>query len=172
MTTEEWKEIDWAKVGKEKAIFLYQEAKETEHEVVAAINALNQKAFNLLTLTFPFLIALISALLSQWTVIDTAVRLAGLVMSGGLFLSAGSMFAALFPRQIFYVSASPDQYFAHDYYKGTMIEILHGNLRGAVRDITYNEKVLRHRGIFFRIGFALLMAVTPLAVLTFFILST
>ena len=71
----------------------YQEAKETEHEVAAAINALNQKAFNLLTLTFPFLIALISALLSQWTVIDTAVRLAGLVMSGGLFLSAADVFS-------------------------------------------------------------------------------
>ena len=30
MATEEWKEIDWAKVGKKKVIFLYQEAANTK----------------------------------------------------------------------------------------------------------------------------------------------
>lgn len=36
MTTEEWKEIDWAKVGRKKALFLYQEA--AKYETVSHLN--------------------------------------------------------------------------------------------------------------------------------------
>lgn len=36
MTAEEWEAIDWAKVGKKKAIFLYQEA--AKYETVSYLN--------------------------------------------------------------------------------------------------------------------------------------
>ena len=171
MMASKWEKIDWTKVGKEKALFLHQEAKENEHEVVAAINAMNQKAFNVLALTLPLLIVMVSALLSQWSVLNLDVRWAGLVMSVGLFLSATFLFIAVFPRGIIYAASPPDVYFSNDYYKKPMLDILHGDLMGAARDIEHNEKILKYRGNCVRIGFAVLLTITPLAVLTFILFS-
>lgn len=167
----DWDKVDWDKVGKEKAMFLFREAKENEHEVVDAINDLNRKAFNLLALALPLLIALGSALLSQWSVLESASRWAGSVMVAGLLGSATFLLVAIYPRKIAYVAGSPDTYFAKEFYKNSMLDIIHGSLISATERVDINDAILAYRGRFLTLGVATLLAVTPLAGVVFIVFS-
>ena len=167
----DWEKIDWDKVGKEKAAFLFREAKDNEHEVVSAINDLNRKAFNLLALTLPLLIALGSALLSLWNVLESALKWSGAAMVSGLMMGSAFLLAAIYPQCIAYVSGSPDTYFSSEFYKSSMLDILHGNLISAAKRVDRNERILARRGRFFILAAAVLLVIVPGSAVIFIAVS-
>lgn len=167
----DWSKVDWEKVDKEKAEFIYREAQTVHRDIMKNHDVLNDKAFQLLALTTTILIAVSSALLSQWSVIDAAIKGAAIGFILPAFFAATSFSWVVWPRHISYSAVEPDAIMGSDYYQKPIEEMLHGAVMLSVDRLNGAHRSVGPRTKGLRVGLVLLVLSITLPFILFVTLS-
>jgi len=152
--------IDWHSVSEEKAKFIYNEAIEHHQGIIANNNRISDKALGMLSFTMPVMAALVGYFAISWGNVAPSLFLAAVSACVFLFGILFLLLLIIIPRGINEGAGSPSAYFTDDYYKRNMRELYVGNIVNIQSSIAIARKVMKKRGLYFKIA-VILCAVFP-----------
>jgi hypothetical protein len=158
--------IEWTKIDREKAEFIYNEALARLDSVHKNNDGITNKALGMLTLAVPVLAALTGFFAVQWGNLSVPLFAASICSGVFLFAILAALLLVLFPRGVTAGQGEPATYFSNDYYFQNMENIYKGNIQSLQKQIDEDRSVLYLRGNIFRIAillFAAFPVVTALA---------
>jgi hypothetical protein len=164
----DFKKMDWSKVGREKAEFIYGEATDHNDRLIESINNLNGKAFSLLSIALPVLSAAAGFLLGIWG--DAGKKPVAVIL---LFISLGLASAvlllliAVFPKNILLSTGTPASYFSGDFYKADMHHLFSYGIASLNKYIQHNLKIMKFRSRFLFAGTLFFIAAPIVTVAVF-----
>ncbi len=144
--------IDWNYVSREKAEMIYSDALKFHKEIMDSLNVMNSKAFQILTVAMPILTVVLGFLITQPENVSRKILVTAIVFSLSLMLSIIFLFMAVWPRDIRISGIEPLSYFATDYYKKKIEDIIYGNILLAFDTIEINHKARIKRARWLRAG--------------------
>jgi hypothetical protein len=166
----DFKKMDWHKVDREKAEFIYREALEHHESIIADNNRINDKALGLLSFTMPIMAALVGYFAVTWGSASFPLFTAAAISCLSLFIIMVLLLLIIVPRGIYPRTGSPGAYFTADYYKRDMRGLFIGNITNLHDAILHDRKTMYLRGHLFGAAVILCAAfpvVSFLAVLFF-----
>jgi heme A synthase len=150
--TIDFKKMDWSKVDREKAEFIYGEALGRLDSIHQNNDGITNKALGLLTLAVPLLTALIGFFAVRWGGLSAPFLAASVCAAAVLFATVVLLLLVLLPRGINPGQVEPAQYFMDNYYKNNMEDIFKGNIQSLQKMIGEDLALLTSRGNLFRIA--------------------
>ena len=163
----DFKNIDWGKVDREKAEFIYREALDNHRGIVDNINVINSKASGMLSFTMPVMAALVGFFAATLGAVSVSLFAASLCAGLFLFLILLLLLFVMMPQGIFPGTGSPGAYFTADFYKGDMRHLLIGNIMSLHEAVIHDKRVLYTRGRIFRIAVVLCAALPAASFIVF-----
>jgi membrane protein implicated in regulation of membrane protease activity len=154
--------IDWEKIDREKAEFIYGEAIARLDSIHKNIDGITNKALGILSFTMPVLTALVGFFLVQWGNLSIAFFSASVCAVIFLFAMLVLLLLILLPRGVNSAQGEPETYFTDGYYLNNMDTIYKGNIQALHNSINEDRTILNIRGKLFRAAIVLLAAF-PLA---------
>jgi hypothetical protein len=151
--------IDWEKIDREKAEFIYGEALGRLDSIHQNNDGITTKALSLLTLMVPPFAALIGFFAVQWGGLSTPLFTASVCAAVILFATVIFLLLVLLPRGVNSGRAGPGQYFMDGYYKNNMADIFKGNIQSMQKMIDEDLTILTFRGNLFRVAILLFSAI-------------
>jgi heme A synthase len=151
--------VDWEKIDREKAEFIYGEALGRLDSVHKNNDGMTNKALSLLTLAVPPFAALIGFFAVKWGSLSMPFFVASVCAVAILFATVIFLLLVLMPRSINPGRAEPAQYFMDDYYKNSMENIFRGNVRSMQKMIDEDLVILTSRANLFRVAILLFSAI-------------
>jgi hypothetical protein len=157
--TIDFKHVDWGKIDREKAEFIYGEALGRLDSIHQNNDGMTNKALGLLTLAVPMLAALVGFFAVQWGGLSIPFLAASVCAAAMLFATVIFLLLVLLPRGINPGRVEPAQYFTDGYYKNNMENIFKGNIQSMRKMIDEDFAILTSRGSLFRVAILLFSAI-------------
>lgn len=153
--------IEWEKIDREKAEFIYNEAIARLDSIHKSDEGITNKALNMLSFSLPILTALTAFFVLQWG--SLSIPLLAMSVCFGIFLIAilVLLLLILIPKGISSAQGGPSAYFTDNYYLNSIENILKGNIQTLHLCINDDLAIQRSRANLFR-GAVLLFAIFPL----------
>jgi hypothetical protein len=152
-------DIDWEKIDREKAEFIYDEALDRLDSIHQNNDGITTKALSLLTLMVPPFAALIGFFAVQWGGLSMPLFAASVCAAVILFATVIFLLLVLLPRGVNPGRVEPVQYFMDGYYKNNLEDILKGNIQSMQKMIDEDLAILTFRGNLFRVAILLFSAI-------------
>lgn len=150
--------IDWSKIGKKKAEFIYNEALARLDSIHKNIDGITNKAIGILSFSLPVLTALTGFFVLQWGNLSPPILAASICSSVLLFAILILLLLILLPRSLNSPQGGPEAYFKDNYYRNDMGNIFKGNIQTLHQYIIEDCAVMYSRGNFLRIAIILFSA--------------
>jgi hypothetical protein len=151
--TIDFTKIEWNKINKEELQFFFNQAVEANDVILNGINNLNNKAFQLLTISIATLATLTGFILATWdktgqkTIANTLI-----CASIGLSVVVVLFLIAVFPRTIYIGRATPETLFSRNLYKEPLARHYADGIASYHQYICYNKKIENFRSFFLTAG--------------------
>jgi len=152
--------INWSKIDKEKAEFIYNEAIARLDSIHKNIDGITNKSIGLLTISLPIMTALVGFFVVRWGNISTPLFATSICAIVFLFAILVVLLLILLPKGVSSAQGEPVTYFTGDYYLQEMENIYKGNIQTLQNCIDEDHAVLNFRGNLFRAA-VLLFASLP-----------
>jgi membrane protein implicated in regulation of membrane protease activity len=155
--------IDWSKIDREKAEFMYNEALGRLDAAHRNNDGITNNALGMLTLAVPPLAALTGFFAVRWGALATPFFAASVCAALVLFAIIVLLLVILLPRSVNSGQAEPRVYFTNNFYMSDMGAMLQGNIQSAQKMIDEDHALTRFRGTVFRAAVLLFSALPALA---------
>ena len=142
--------IDWSKIDREKAEFIYNEAISRLDFLHGNIDGITNKALGMLSFSLPVLTALAGFFVLQWGNLSTPLLAVSVCAGIFLFFILVLLLLILLPRGINSAQGEPSTYFTSNYYQKDMDDIFKGNIQAIQQSINDDFKILTSRAYLFR----------------------
>jgi len=144
--------IEWDKIDREKAEFIYNEAVEHHKGIIENNNHINDKALGMLSFSMPIMTALAGYFAITWGKVSQSLFAAAVCAGLCLLIIVINLLLILIPRGINFAAGTPGAYFTGEYYKRDMREIFIGNITNLHNCIMQDRIVMNKRAYLFRIA--------------------
>ena len=151
-------QIDWSKIDREKAEFIYNEAIARLDFVHGNIDGITNKALGMLSFSLPILTALTGYFVLQWGKLSTPLLAVSVCAAIFLFAILVLLLIILLPRGINSAQGEPSTYFTSNYYQKDMDDIFKGNIQALQQSINDDMRILTLRAYLFRAAIILFTA--------------
>ena len=148
--TIDFTKIEWAKIDKEKAEFIYNEAIARLDSIHRNNDAVTNKAQSMLSLALPILTAITGYFVLQWGNLSTPLLFMSVCSAVLLFAILVLLLLILVPRGINSAQGEPSAYFSDDYYLNSMENIFKGNIQEVNKYIREDSGIQIYRANLFR----------------------
>jgi hypothetical protein len=153
--------IDWSKIGKKKAKFIYDEAIARLDAIHKSNEGITNKAISMLSFSLPVLTAFTGYLILQWESITIPSRAMSICSIVSLVAILVLLLLILLPKGINTAQGEPSAYFTDDYYKNSMTDIFKGNIQTLHQYINDDYTIQETRANLFKAAI-LLFAIFPI----------
>jgi hypothetical protein len=133
--------IDWSKIDKKKAKFIYNEAIARLDSIHRNNDVITNKALSMLSFSVPILTALVGFFVLQWGKLSTPLIAVSVCAAAFLLAILILLLLILVPRGINSAQGEPSTYFKGNYYLNSMDNIFKGNIQ------TLHEYIIEDRAI-------------------------
>jgi len=155
--------IDWLKIKRKKAEFIYNEAIARLDSIHRNIDVITNKALGMLSFSVPVLTALTAYFVLQWGTLSPPLLAVSVCAAVFLLAILVLLLLILVPRGINSAHGEPSAYFTGDYYQKDMDTILKGNIQTIQQSINQDISILNLRANLFR---AVIILFTAFPVIT------
>jgi magnesium-transporting ATPase (P-type) len=156
----DFSKINWSKIDREKAVFIYEEAKAILESFHENMESLTTKAFGLLTISLSIMTALVGFIVISWGNISPPLFAASICAIVFLLAILVVLLLIILPKGTKSAQMEPSSYFEDGYYLREMEDIYKGNIRILQDCIDKDHKVLMLRAGLFKAA-VLLFACFP-----------
>jgi hypothetical protein len=145
----DFSKIDWKKIDREKAEFIYNEAIARLDSIHKNNEGITNKAISMLSFSLPILTALTGFFVLRWG--SLSVPLIAMSVCAGIFLLAilVLLLLILLPQGLNSAQGGPSAYFTDNYYLNSMGDILKGNIQSLHQYINEDYTVQKFRANLF-----------------------
>jgi len=147
--TIDFTKIEWSKIGRKKAEFIYNEAIARLDSIHKNNDGITNKALGLLTISLPIMTALIGFFILQYGTLSAILVATSVCSAIFLFVILVVLLLILIPREVNSAQGEPLTYFTDDYYLQEMGNIYKGNIQALQNCINEDRAVLNYRGKLF-----------------------
>jgi hypothetical protein len=163
--------IEWSKIDREKAKFIYDEAIARLDSIHKNNDGITNKAIGMLSFSLPVLTALTGFFVLQWGKLSVPLLAASVCSAVSLFAILVLLLLILLPRGLNSPQGGPEAYFKDDYYRNDMENIFKGNIQTLHQYIIEDCAVMYLRGNFLRIAIVLFSAFPVITVVVWAVVA-
>jgi hypothetical protein len=151
----DFSKINWSKIDREKAEFIYTEAIATLDSFHENMESITTKALGMLTLSLPIITALVGFFVIRSGNISSPLLVTSICAILYLCAILVVLLLILLPKGTNSAQMEPMQYFTEDYYLREMDDIFKGNIQILQKLIDKDHAVLIFRANLFRVAILL-----------------
>ena len=163
--------IEWSKIDREKAEFIYNEAIARLDSIHKNNDGITNKALGMLSFSLPILTALVGFFILQYGILSTPYQAISICSIIFLSVILVLLLFILIPKEISTAQGGPSAYFSDGYYLGSMTDIFKGNIQTVQQCIYEDSTVQRKRAILFKAA-VLLYAFFPIVIIVVWIVAS
>jgi len=167
--TIDFTEIDWSRIDKEKAEFIYGEAIARLDSIHKNNDIITNKALSMFSVTLPVLAALTGYLILQGANLSIPILAMSVCSILFLFAILVLLLLILVPKGINSAQGGPAAYFADNFYLYSMTDILKGNIQALYQNINEDSAIQEKRADYFRIAIVLFGSFPIISALVWFV---
>ena len=146
----DFSKIDWGKIDKEKAEFIYYEAIARLDSIHKNNEVITNKALSMLSFSVPILTALVGYFILQWGTLTIPLQIISFCSVIFLFVIFILLLHVIIPEGFSSAQGGPSAYFTDGYYLRSMEDIFKGNIQDLHSSINEDIAVQKKRAYIFK----------------------